>query len=136
MTSQVTIATQKISRRRWAAIGFLLIVSLLVISWFIAPPLIDWLKHTFRPFVQASKTIKPLQLQLAFTLVVFVILGAFAALIVTVFAPKKKMNVSEKALTQERLDEVKYQRKARKRQRTLNREMREYVQSKDATKKK
>lgn len=132
MGSQVTIVYAKRSRKRWAVIGFILIIALLVISWFVAPFLIQFLKTTFKTFGPASRTIQPLQLQIAFTLIIFVVLGAFSALIVTVFAPKKAINVRDKDLLQERDDGAKYQRKARKRQRTLNREMREYVQSKNA----
>ncbi len=138
MGSQVTVIYEKRSRKRWAAIGFLLIVSLLVISWFIAPAVITWLRSINRQFRISSGTqnIPDVQLQLIFTLILFVLLGATSALIVTVFAPKKKINVKDKDLMAERMDGVKYHQKARRRQRTLNREMREYIQSKDATKKK
>jgi hypothetical protein len=137
MGSQIVIVTEKRSRRRWAAIGFLLIVSLLVISWFVAPSVITWLRSINREFRNgtSSKFIPYWQLQLAFTLVVFLILGSVSALIVTIFAPKKSINVKDKELETSRLDEVKYHRKAKKRQRTLNREMREYIQSKDKIKK-
>ena len=132
MSSQVTIITAKRSRKRWAVIGFVLIVSLLIISWFTAPFVIQMLKSSFRAFGPASRTIQPLQLQLAFTLVIFLVLGSVSALIVTIFAPNKAINVRSKDLLAEREDGVKYHRKAKKRQRTLNREMREYVQSKNA----
>jgi uncharacterized membrane protein SpoIIM required for sporulation len=137
MGSQITIVYEKRSRRRWAAIGFLLIVSLLVISWFVAPSVITWLRSVNREFRigSGSKVIPPWQLQLAFTLVVFLILGSISALIVTLFAPTKSINVKDKELTASREDNVKYRRKAKKRQRTLNREMREYIQSKDRIKK-
>ncbi|HVU12347.1 MAG TPA: hypothetical protein VHD90_13775, partial [Phototrophicaceae bacterium] len=108
MSSQVTIVVEKRSRRRWAAIGFLLIVSLLVIAWFAAPGVISILKSAFKGLGPALKTIPPLQQQIAFTLIIFAILGVFAALIVTLFAPKKAINVSEKDLTKERLDNVNY----------------------------
>lgn len=132
MSSQVTVVYEKRSRKRWAVIGFLLIVSLLVISWFVAPFVITWLKSVNRDFRVGAASIPPLQLQLAFMAVVFVLLAVVSALIVTVFAPRKSINVKEKDLVAERQDGVKYRQKARKRQRTLNREMREYVQSKNA----
>ncbi len=134
MGSQVTIVHEKRSRKRWAAIGFLLIVSLLVISWFVAPSVILWLKSVNREFriAVSPKNLPAWQLQAAFTLIIFVVLGAVSALVVTVFAPKKSINVKEKDLVDARLDGVKYHQKAKKRQRTLNREMREYVQSKNA----
>lgn len=137
MGSQISIVYEKRSRKRWAAIGFLLIVSLLVISWFVAPSVITWLRSINKEFRQGTsvKVMPYWQVQLAFTFVVFLILGSVSALIVTIFAPKKSINVKDKDLENARLDDVKYHRKAKKRQRTLNREMREYIQSKDKIKK-
>ncbi len=128
MTSQVKIADERPGRGRWAAFGFLLIASLSVIAWFLAPSVITWLKQKFPGFVQATHTLQPLQLQVAFTVAVFVILALVAALIVTIAAPKKPINVKDKDLVKERADMEAYNRKARKRQRRLNREMRDYVQ--------
>jgi len=71
------------------------------------------------------------QVQVVFTLIIFFILGSIAALIVTVAAPKSAINVKDKDLVKERLDGVKYHKRAKKRQRTLNREMREYVEKKN-----
>ena len=127
MSSQVTVVVEKKSRRRWAAYGFLLIIALMTLGWFIAPLVITWTKSathgTFPP-----PTMTKVQIQIAFTLIVFVLLALVSALIVTLFAPRKAINVSEKSLMKERDDEIRYKRKARKRQRTLNREMREYVE--------
>src|SRR4051812_19058398 len=124
MTSQVTVVVHKRSRKRWAAYGFLLIVALLVIAWFLADPavtLVKQLSHgAFRP--GAPGGLSKLQVQVAFTLIIFFILGSVAALIVTISAPKSAINVKEKDLIKERLDGVKYHKKAKKRQRTINRE--------------
>ena len=133
MSSQVTVVVHKRSRKRWAAYGFLLIVALLVISWFVADPavsLVKTLSHgQFKPGAPGGLT--KVQVQVAFTLIIFVILGSIAALIVTIAAPKSAINVKEKDLVKERLDGVKYHKKAKKRQRQLNREMREYVEKKN-----
>ncbi len=51
-----------------------------------------------------------------------------AALIVTLAAPKKAMNVKEKDLVKERETGDKYRKTQKKRQRRINREMREYVE--------
>jgi len=131
MTSQIKIVQVKRSRRRWAAYGFLLIVALLIISWFSAQPVIDLLKSVFKQFGPALRTITPIQQQIAFTLIIFVILAIFAALLVTLGAPKRPLNVKEKDLIKERNDAVKYHKMDRKRQRRLNREMREYVEKKN-----
>ncbi len=136
MSSQVVVVVHKRSRKRWAAYGFLLIVALLVISGFLADPAITMVKSlskgAFRP--GAPGGLSKLQVQVAFTLIIFFILGSIAALIVTVAAPKKAINVKDKDLIKERLDGVKYHKKAKKRQRTLNREMREYVEKKNSQK--
>ena len=133
MSSQVTIVVHKRSRKRWAAYGFLLIVALLIISWFIAPAAIDAVKAIshgqFKPGTPGGLT--KVQVQIAFTLIIFVILGSLAAMIVTMAAPKKTINVKEKDLVKERLDGVKYHKQVKKRQRKLNREMREFVEKKN-----
>ena len=127
MTSQVTIAEKKRNRGRWAAYGFLLIVALLIISWFAAPSVISAVRTlTHGQFVTVGLT--PQQLQIAFTLIIFFILALVSALIVTIAAPKKAINVKDKDLSNERLDNVKHHKQQKKRQRTLNREMREYVE--------
>src|SRR5271170_945462 len=115
MSSQVTILVEKRSRRRWAAIGFLLIVSLSVIAWFSAPSVITFMESTFKGLGPALKNISPLQQDIGFTLIIFVILSTVAALIVTLAAPKKAINVKESDLLKERLDNVKYQKKQKKR---------------------
>ena len=133
MSSQVTVVVHKRSRKRWAAYGFLLIVALMVIAWFLADPAITAVKSlsrgAFRPGAPGGLT--KIQVQVAFTLIIFFIMGSIAALIVTIAAPKSKINVKEQDLVKERLDGVKYHKKAKKRQRQLNREMREFVEKKN-----
>ncbi len=127
MSSQVKVVIEKKSRRRWAAYGFVLIVALMVISWFSAPAVIQMLRANQN--IRSGLSAMPQwQVQVAFTLVIFVILAAISALIVTIAAPKRSLNIKDKDLAKERAEAVEYNRKARKRQRTLNREMREYVQ--------
>ncbi|MEP7291245.1 MAG: hypothetical protein ABI835_05655 [Chloroflexota bacterium] len=127
MSSQVTVVVEKKSRKRWAAYGFVLIVALMTISWFVAPSVIDALKAN-REFRDGMRTLQPWQIQVVFTLVIFVLLAGISALIVTIASPKRVLNVKDKDLNKERKENVAYQRKARSRQRKLNREMREYVQ--------
>jgi hypothetical protein len=127
MSSQVKVVVEKKSRRRWAAYGFVLIVALMTISWFVAPSVIQVLRAN-RDFRAGLSEMPDWQVQVAFTLVIFVILAAISALIVTIASPRRVLNIKEKDLIKERADALEYNRKARKRQRTLNREMREYVQ--------
>lgn len=125
---QYKVVIEQRSRRRWAAYGFLLIVALLVISWFLAPTAINVTKSLTNGRFPPSGILTQIQLQIAFMLAIFFILAIIAALIVTLAAPKKVLNVSEKELTKERDATERYKRMARKRQRTLNRQMREHVE--------
>lgn len=128
MSSQVKVVIEQRSRKRWAAYGFVLIVSLMIISWFIAPAVLDFLKGTIPAVARGLRVMAPLHQQIAFTLVIFVLLALLSALIVTFFVPKRPLDVKDKSLIKEREENLKYQRVARKRQRTLNRQMREFVE--------
>ena len=125
---QYKVVIEQRSRRRWAAYGFLLIAALMTISWFLAPTVISTTKSLTKGRFPPAGTLTTVQTQIIFTLIVFVVLALIAALIVTLAAPKKAVNVSEKDLIKERDENEKYKRMARKRQRTLNREMREFVE--------
>jgi hypothetical protein len=126
--SQVTIVSKKRSRAMWAALGFLLIVALLVISWILAPGVITLLKGSFRGFSTSVRTMPPLHLQIAFTLIVFVLLALISAIVVTIASPRRALDIKDKDLMKARADTMQYQKAARKRQRKLNREMREFVE--------
>lgn len=126
--TQVKIVIEKKSRRRWAAYGFVLIVALMLISWFLAPSIIQMLR-TNSDFRAGMREMPDWQIKVAFTLVIFVILAALSALIVTIAAPKRSLEIKDKDLIKEREEAVEYKRKARRRQRDLNREMREHVQN-------
>ncbi|MCC6803240.1 MAG: hypothetical protein IT319_10170 [Anaerolineae bacterium] len=126
---QYKVVIEQRSRRRWAAYGFLLIVALLIIAWFLAPTAISAVRSVTKGrFPPAGAGLTAQQLQLIFTFVLFLLMALIAALIVTLAAPRKALNVSEKELVKERDENEKYKRMARKRQRTLNREMREFVE--------
>ncbi len=125
---QYNIVIEQRSRRRWAAIGFVLIVALSVIAWFAAPTVLDWLKTTFKPLGSALVSIPKIQQQIALTVIVFFLLSIVTALVVTLGAPRQPLEVREKDLVKEREDNVKYRRRQRKLQRKFNREMREYVE--------
>ncbi len=125
---QYKVVIEQKSRRRWAAYGFLLIVALLIISWFLAPTAITISKNALKQLGPALSSVPQVQQQIVYTLIIFFILAIVTALIVALAAPKRPLNVSEKDLIKEREATERYKRMARKRQRTLNREMREYVE--------
>jgi len=125
--SQVKVVVKQRSRQRWAAYGFLLLVALGVIAYFVAPLVITALKKN-PDFSNATHTMTKVNLQLAVTAVITLVFGLIAAMIVTAAAPKKSINVKDKDLTKEREDGAKYHKMQKKRQRKLNREMREFVE--------
>ncbi|MFN8565679.1 MAG: hypothetical protein U0703_29530 [Anaerolineae bacterium] len=125
---QYKVVIEHKSRKRWAAYGFLLIVALLIISWFLAPTAITISKNALKQLGPALSSVPQVQQQIVYTLIIFFILAIVTALIVALAAPKRPLNVSEKDLIKEREATERYKRMARKRQRTLNREMREYVE--------
>lgn len=125
---QYKVVIEHKSRKRWAAYGFLLIVALLIISWFLAPTVITVSKSALKQLGPALSSVPQVQQQIVYTLIIFFILAIVTALIVALAAPKRPLNVSEKDLIKEREATERYKRMARKRQRTLNREMREYVE--------
>lgn len=134
MGSQIVVVTEQKSRKRWAAMGFLLLFALGVISWFIAPEVVKWIKGGSKTLRIALVEVPAQQEQLIMTIILTLLFALIAGLIVTIFAPKKSINVKDKDLIKERLDGVKYHEKAKKRQRTLNREMRNYVESQNKLK--
>ena len=87
MTSQVTIAKKKSKRGLWPALGLGLIIALLVISYAVAPAVIAFSKANFRGFT--TRGTDPQLVHWLFTIIIFLVLGATAALIVALFAPKR-----------------------------------------------
>ena len=134
MGSQIVIVHEQRSRRKWAAMGFLLLVALGVISWIVSPDIIKWIKSGSRTLRIALLEVPAAQEQIIMTIILTLLLALVAGLIVTIFAPRKSINVKEKDLVKERLDGVKYHEKAKKNQRKLNREMRNYVESQNKLK--
>jgi hypothetical protein len=123
---QYKVVIEQKSRKRWAAYGFLLIVALLIISWFLAPTVRSVALSTLKQLGPALRSVPLVQQQIVFTIIIFLILAIVAALVVTLAAPKRALNVSEKDLVKERETAHKYHQMQKKRQRKLNREMREY----------
>ncbi len=109
-------------RRYWPVFGFLMIIALGAIAWFLAPGA-QAIARQLIPRFHGTELPK-LQMQLVFTGVVFVILGCIAAAIVAVFAPRSKMRVSETDLIKEREAMLKDRLEQKKRQQKINRQMR------------
>lgn len=113
----------------WPVMGFVLVVTLTIIAYGVAPDVIIWLRSNFRGFSTQGMT--PQQLRLAFTAIVAVLLTLITALIIAVAAPKKAINVRLGELQKERVEMVKEKHERKKRQRRINRQYREHVEGKN-----
>lgn len=116
--SQVRIAEKKRFRGFWPLAGLVMIVALGIISYFLAPSVIDFTRRTLPGFTTAGMA--PEQLRLIFTVLIFVVLASFSGLLIAIAAPKRSMHVKEKDLVKERKQMAEYKKYERMRQRRLN----------------
>jgi uncharacterized protein involved in cysteine biosynthesis len=121
MTSQVTIVKKRRSRALWPVLGFVLLVALALLAWFLAPGVTDWLKANLRGF--STRGTDPQTVQLMIAALIFLTLAGVTALIVALFAPKKVLNVKETDLVKERKEAKERRELEKRRQRKINREM-------------
>ncbi|MDZ4764632.1 MAG: hypothetical protein SGI73_08770 [Chloroflexota bacterium] len=127
--SQVRVAEKKRGRRAYAAVGFILIIAIAVIVFVVTPPLTAYLDTTFlRRYSIPRKDLPTVQLLVG--LVLFFIGSTITALIVSLFAPKKMINVKETDLVKERDAMVKQRKADRVRQRKINRDFRDFREGK------
>lgn len=127
--SQVKVEVKRAKRASWPVIGFILAVSFAILSYVLAPAAIDFVDNTLPQFSRAGMT--PLQLRLAFALILFVIFISFAGLIITIAAPRKAINVKYSDLAKER-DAINLEKKReQQRQRRLAQKMREDLKNRN-----
>jgi hypothetical protein len=126
--SQIVVSEKKRRRGMWPVMGLLLAIALGVISYFIAPGVIDLTKKLLPQF--STRGMSPRDVHLIFTALTFVILLAFAAFLVALFMPKKPINVNEADLKKEREKMAEYRKYERVRQRRINRETQAYLREK------
>lgn len=107
-------------RAFWPVLGFLMLVMLGIISWFLAPQA-QLLAMRFFPTFTGGE-IEPWQIQAMFAFIVFVVLAGVASGIVAIAAPKRSLNVREGDLARERAKMLKEQRTTKKRRQKMNRE--------------
>jgi type VI protein secretion system component VasK len=129
MSSQVTVSERKGKRRMWPVMGFVLIVAVTIIAYGVAPQVVDWVRATFRGFSTQGMTQE--QVRVAFTAIVAVLMTLVTALVISIAAPKKAINVRLGELQKERVDLVKDKRERKRRQRRINRMYREHVEGKN-----
>ena len=124
--SQIKVLEKRRKRGLWPIIGLLLAIALGVISYVLAPTVITWLRDRNARF---GLTLDPQVFQLLIAGVIFVILITIFALIVAAATPKKMINVKETDLIKERMQGKMHKQYEQKRQRQLNRKLRENVQA-------
>jgi hypothetical protein len=127
--TQVVQAEKKRKRSWWPLIGFLLIVSLLVISYALAP---DVIREVQRGLPRLNmRSIAPEVQRLIFTGVIFGVLLLIAGLIVAMFAPRKRTLVKETDIIKEREQMLVARVRDKKKQRTVNLEIRNTLRDQD-----
>lgn len=113
------------NRAFWPLLGFLMLIALGTISWFIAPAVRDFAFDTFGMGAIAGAGASAQEVQLLFAFITFVILASLAGLIVAFAAPKRSINVREGDLMKERKQFIKEREDRKKRRRDLSRKQRE-----------
>jgi hypothetical protein len=127
--TQVVQAEKKRKRSWWPLIGFLLIVSLLVISYALAP---DVIREVQRGLPRLNmRSIAPEMQRLIFTGVIFGVLLLAAGLIVAMFAPRKRTLVKENDIIKEREQMLVARERDRKKQRAVNLVIRNTLRDQD-----
>lgn len=122
-STQIRMAEQKRSRWAYGAVGFLLVVALTVIAYLSAPAVLQFLRRSVRGFSTAG--LPDSQVELMFTGVVFLVLLAIVGVVVFAAAPKEKDTTSMSDMVKEREQMVRAKQNMKKRQRRINRQMRE-----------
>lgn len=129
MSSQVKIVEKKRGQWMLPALGFILIVALTILAYYVAPSVIQWSQRTF-DFTRASTGMNQNTLRWIFTAIVGGILLLFAVLMVTIAGRRKRpLDVTNKSLEQERNQMIADKKMMKRRQRRMNQEMREYVKN-------
>lgn len=116
--------SQSKTKAFWPLIGFILLVSLLVIAWALGPTGYDFLSRN-RIVNFGITNVARSTWELIISGVLFVVLLMFASLLVAAARPRQKTEVREKDIAKEREKMVR-QIKARKElQRQINRKMKD-----------
>lgn len=127
--TQIRMAEKKVKRSWWPLIGFLLIVSIAIISYAIAPDVQAFMRRLL-PRLNLS-TLAPETQRLFFAALTFLILILLVGLIVAMFAPRKKSLVKDDEVTKDRKVMLVYHEREKKRQRKVNLEIRKELKDTD-----
>ena len=109
-------------RRYWPLIGFVMLVAIGIMSWFLAPGAIALTRDIIPRFT--GRELEPQIMRLIFTVLLTAILGALSAALLALAVPKKEIEVREGDMLKEREAMIKRKAMERERLRKINREMR------------
>ncbi len=117
--SQVKIAEKRTRRALWPVAGFFFLIVLLVISYLVAPFVIDLVRRVAPRFSIAGtdqETVRVL-----FAVLIFLVTGAVSALIVALSAPRNRVQdmVKDAEMVRERQRIIEQKKADRQRQREL-----------------
>lgn len=109
-------------RRYWPVIGFLMLIAIAIISWFLAPGAIDVARDIIPRFT--GREASPIVMRLLFTVLLVAILGSLSAALLALASPKRQDEVREGDMLKERQELLKRKEAERLRMRKINRELR------------
>lgn len=110
------------ARKYWPVIGFLMIVALAIISWFLAPSVIGATRDIIPRFT--GRELDPNVMRIVFTVALTFIFGAISAGILALLTPKPKIQVREGDMLKERQEMLRKKELEKQRLRKINRELR------------
>ncbi len=100
------------------ATGFILIIALGVVSWFISDPVRDFLDQRLGTDLSGQ------QMQLVIALALFLVLVMFVGLLYAVLIPKRRGDVKDKDIAKERKEMERALLEKKERRRKVKRDMR------------
>jgi hypothetical protein len=121
--SNFRVAEKKSRRGLWPLYGLLMALALGAISYVLGPVVLQFMRSRSAQF--SIGTLNDQQVELLLSGIVFVLLLAFATLILAVAAPKKKSEVKDAALVKEKRQMEVERKQRRKRELEIQRKLRE-----------
>lgn len=109
-------------RKYWPVIGFLMLVAVAIISWFLAPGAIDLARDIIPRFT--GRELPAAAMRIVFTVLLTAILGSLSAALLALASPRRPDQVREGDLLKEREAMIKQKQQERARMRKINRELR------------
>ena len=123
MGSNYRVAEKKKNRGMWPFYGLLMALSMGGIAYVLGPRLYEYVSRRSPNF--SIGTLSEQEVILLFSAAIFLVLMSVAGLVVAIFAPKRQSEVKDRDLARERQQRDAERRARKKRNRELDRKMRE-----------